>query len=40
MLPNTKVTEIPILIGALGTVPKGFEKEVEDLGIGGQIETI
>ena len=29
-----KVTVIPIIIGALGTVPKGLVKELEELEIG------
>ena len=31
---------IPILIGAFGTVTKELLKGLEDLGIGGQVETI
>ena len=34
------VTVIPIVTNALGTVPKGLEKKLEDLGIKGRIETI
>ena len=37
---NMKVTVIPILIGALGTVTKGLVKRLEDLEIRGQVETI
>ena len=37
---NMKVTVIPIVVGALGTVPKGLEKKVEKLKIKGRIETI
>ena len=37
---NMKVTIIPIVIGALGTVIKGLVKEVEDLEIRGRVETI
>ena len=37
---NMKVTVIPIVIGALGTVLKGFERALEELEIGGRIETI
>ena len=33
-----KVTVIPILIGALGTVTKGLVKELEDLEIRGRVE--
>ena len=35
-----KVTFIPILIGALGTVTKGLIKGLEDLQISGRVETI
>ena len=35
-----KVTAVPIVIGALGTIPKGLIKELEDLEIKGQVETI
>ena len=35
-----KVTVIPIVIGALGTIPKGLVKGLEGLEIGGQAETI
>ena len=31
---------IPIVIGALGTIPKGLVNEVEDLEIRRQAETI
>ena len=31
---------IPIVIGALETIPKGLIKGLEDLEIRGQIETI
>ena len=34
------MTVIPIEIGALRTIPKGLVKEVEDLEIRGQVETI
>ena len=37
---NMKVTVIPIVIGALGKIPKGLLKRLEDLEIGGQVETI
>ena len=36
---NMKVTVIPIVIGALGTVAKGLIKELEDLEITGRVET-
>ena len=35
-----KVTVIPVVIGALGTISKGLVKGVEDLEIRGQVETI
>ena len=35
-----KVTVIPIVIGALGTIPKVMIKELEELEIGGQVDTI
>ena len=35
-----KVTVIPIVNAALGTIPKGLVKGVDDLEIGGQVETI
>ena len=35
-----KVTVIPIVIGALGTTPKGSVKEWEDLKIRRQVDTI
>ena len=35
-----KVTIIPIVIGALGTVNKGLLKGLEDLEVGGRVETI
>ena len=35
-----KVMIVPILIGALGTVTNGLLKGLEDLEIGGQVETI
>ena len=37
---NTKVTVIPIVIGALGTVTKGLIIGLKDLEIRGQVETI
>ena len=37
---NMKVTIVPIVIGALGTITKGLLKGVEDLEIGGRVETI
>ena len=35
-----KVTIVPIVIGALGTVPKGFLTRLEDLEMGGWVEII
>ena len=35
-----KVTVIPIVIGALGTIPKGVVNRVEEIEIRGQVETI
>ena len=35
-----KVTNIPIVIGALGTVTKGLAQELEDLEIMGRVETV
>ena len=37
---NMKVTFVPIVIGALGTITKGLLKGLEDLEIGGRVETI
>ena len=37
---NMKVTIVSIVIGALGTVTKGLLKGLEDLEIGGRVETI
>ena len=37
---NMKVKVIPIVVGALGTVPKGLEKGLENLEIRGKLETI
>ena len=34
------VIVIPIIIGALGTIPKGLVKRQEDLDMRGQVETI
>ena len=33
------MTIIPIVIGAFGTVTKGFLKGLEDLEVGGRLET-
>ena len=35
-----KVTIVPIVIGALGTIIKGLLKGLEDSKIGGRVETI
>ncbi len=35
-----QVTIKPIVIGAFGTVTKGLLKGLEDLEVGGQVETI
>ena len=35
-----KVAVIPITVGALGMVPKGLEKRLEELEMGGRIKTI
>ena len=35
-----KVMGIPVVIGALGTIPKGLVKELEDLEIRGWAEII
>ena len=35
-----KVTIVPIVIGALGTITKGLLKGLEDLDVGGRVETI
>ena len=37
---NMKVTFVPILSGALGTITKGFLKGLEVLVVGGRVETI
>ena len=36
---NRKVTIVPIVIGALGTVTKGLLKGLEDLEVSGRVET-
>ena len=35
-----KVTIVPIVIGALGTITKGLLKGLKDLEVGGRVETI
>ena len=37
---NMKITIMPVVIGALGTITKGLLKGLEDLEIGGWTETI
>ena len=37
---NMKVTIVPNVIGAFGTITKGLLKGVEDLEFGGRLETI
>ena len=37
---NMKVTIVPIVIGALGTITKGLLKGLEDLEVGGRVEAI
>ena len=37
---NTKVTIVPIVIGVLGTITKALLKGLEDLEVGGRVETI
>ena len=37
---NMKVTIVPIVIGALGTITKGLLKGQEDLEVGVRVETI
>ena len=39
-LENIRVILIPIVVGALGMVPKNLEKRLEELEIRGRIETI
>ena len=35
-----KVTILPIVTGAFGTITKGLLKGLEDLEVGGRVETI
>ena len=35
-----KLTIVPIVIGAFGTVTKGLLKGLEDFEVGGRVETI
>ena len=35
-----KMTNVPIVIGAFGTITKGLFKGLEDLEVGGRVATI
>ena len=35
-----KVTIVPVVIGALGTITKGLLKSLGDMEVGGRVETI
>ena len=37
---NMKVMIVPIVVGAFGTITKGLLKGLEDLEVGGRVETI
>ena len=37
---NMKVTIVPIVNGTLGTITEGLLRGLEDLEVGGQVETI
>ena len=37
---DMKVTIVPVVIGAFGKITKGLFKGLEDLEIGGRVETI
>ena len=37
---NRKMTIVPIVIGAFGTINKGLLKGLEDMEVGGRVETI
>ena len=37
---NTQVTIIPSVIGTFGTVTKGLLKGLDDLEVGGRVETL
>ena len=39
-LMNMKVTIVPIVTGAIGTITKGLLKGLEDSESGGRVETI
>ena len=39
-MEHMEVTIVPIVIGAFGTVTKGSLKGLEDLKVGGRVETI
>ena len=36
---NMKLKVMPIVIGALGTIPKGLVRELEKVEIGGRVEA-
>ena len=35
---NMKVTIVPIVIGAFGTITKGLLKDLEEMAVGGRVE--
>ena len=37
---NMRVTIVPIVIGAFGTITKGLLKDLEDLEVGGRVNSI
>ena len=37
---NMKVTNVPIMVGDLDTITKGLLKSLEDLDVGGRVESI
>ena len=37
---DMKMSIVPIVIGAFGTVTEGLLKDLEDLDVGGRVETI
>ena len=39
-LRNMKVTIVPIVIGAIGTITKGLFKGLDDFEVGGRVESI
>ena len=40
IFPGDALSPLPIVIGAFGTVTKGLLKGLEDLEVGGRVETI